>query len=199
MCNADLKRHEKLGQLLPTSMKDAMGMADRALVAAEAVAAKEAELSPPLDASSPEWMADGSSATCMVCERAFNGVTVRRHHCRSCGKLVCGPCSRKTVMRLGGPARCCNACAWRLGAGRGPAAFLGSARRRRSDSHASRLRAATIEENQRWAGSWSGNHLLPLDPFRYVGLGDSRRAASRGRGTIFERARPGKPTNLRTR
>ena len=160
-------------------------MADRALVAAEAVAAKEAELSPPLDASSPEWMADGSSATCMVCERAFNGVTVRRHHCRSCGKLVCGPCSRKTVMRLG--------------AGRGPAAFLGSARRRRSDSHASRLRAATIEENQRWAGSWSGNHLLPLDPFRYVGLGDSRRAASRGRGTIFERARPGKPTNLRTR
>ena len=174
-------------------------MADRALVAAEAVAAKEAELSPPLDASSPEWMADGSSATCMVCERAFNGVTVRRHHCRSCGKLVCGPCSRKTVMRLGGPARCCNACAWRLGAGRGPAAFLGSARRRRSDSHASRLRAATIEENQRWAGSWSGNHLLPLDPFRYVGLGDSRRAASRGRGTIFERARPGKPTNLRDR
>ncbi|KAH8073319.1 hypothetical protein JL720_10909 [Aureococcus anophagefferens] len=160
-------------------MKDAMGMADRALVAAEAVAAKEAELSPPLDASSPEWMADGSSATCMVCERAFNGVTVRRHHCRSCGKLVCGPCSRKTVMRLGGPARCCNACAWRLGAGRGPAAFLGSARRRRSDSHASRLRAATIEENQRWAGSWSGNHLLPLDPFRYVGLGDSRRAAFR--------------------
>lgn len=79
------------------SVKSTMALAEGLEAAAMH---KEAEALAPLDASSPEWMPDDASSTCLLCERTFNGVTVRRHHCRACGKLVCGPCSRKKVLRL---------------------------------------------------------------------------------------------------
>eukprot|EP01083_Nonionella_stella_P153011 491105_1 len=39
-----------------------------------------------------DWMADDASKKCMECGRQFS-FTVRRHHCRACGRLVCKACS----------------------------------------------------------------------------------------------------------
>lgn len=39
-----------------------------------------------------DWVPDHSVSACMACGHAFS-VTVRRHHCRHCGRLVCGACS----------------------------------------------------------------------------------------------------------
>eukprot|EP00939_MAST-03C_sp_MAST-3C-sp1_P000879 g879.t1 len=61
----------------------------------------------------PLWVPDNFSETCMVCDRAFT-VTLRRHHCRKCGILVCGNCSRNKVFvpqvsRIH-PVRICDPC-----------------------------------------------------------------------------------------
>lgn len=54
-----------------------------------------------LDASTPPrreelWMADTASQHCLQCLRDFT-LTRRRHHCRRCGRLVCGSCSRHRI------------------------------------------------------------------------------------------------------
>ncbi len=43
-------------------------------------------------------MDDGASQHCLLCHQAFS-FTNRRHHCRSCARLVCGACSSRS-MRL---------------------------------------------------------------------------------------------------
>ena len=47
----------------------------------------ESELNP----SSPEWHPDNSNKTCELCENGFTFFN-RRHHCRNCGRVVCGKC-----------------------------------------------------------------------------------------------------------
>jgi hypothetical protein len=42
-------------------------------------------------------MADNLSHECTLCYRAFT-IALRRHHCRSCGKLVCAKCSSKKAV-----------------------------------------------------------------------------------------------------
>jgi hypothetical protein len=57
------------------------------------------------------WAPDASS--CQRCRKSIGPLT--RHHCRSCGRLVCGPCSaRKRAVPLLGfdePVRVCTNCA----------------------------------------------------------------------------------------
>lgn len=58
------------------------------------------------------WEAD--SANCYLCARAFaRSRMITRHHCRVCGKNVCGQCSPSLVQMSSWPApqRCCTPCA----------------------------------------------------------------------------------------
>ena len=43
--------------------------------------------------AAPVWVADHDCHECMLCKNEFT-VTRRRHHCRLCGCVVCGPCSK---------------------------------------------------------------------------------------------------------
>jgi len=44
----------------------------------------------------PLYMADSEANNCPLCEQAFTRL-IRRHHCRSCGTLVCGNCSKERL------------------------------------------------------------------------------------------------------
>jgi ankyrin repeat protein len=47
----------------------------------------------------PVWVPNTDRKSCMICLRNFSrfGVGVRRHHCRHCGRLICGRCSHVSV------------------------------------------------------------------------------------------------------
>ncbi|CAI5715427.1 unnamed protein product [Hyaloperonospora brassicae] len=47
----------------------------------------------------PVWIPNDDHKSCMSCLRTFShiGIGVRRHHCRHCGRLVCGRCSHVSV------------------------------------------------------------------------------------------------------
>ncbi|TFK56922.1 hypothetical protein OE88DRAFT_73335 [Heliocybe sulcata] len=62
------------------------------------------------------WIPDGKTESCMRCGRTF-GWRRRRHHCRLCGRCVCGGCSGSTFFISDSnakdsnkPARACDAC-----------------------------------------------------------------------------------------
>jgi len=59
----------------------------------------------------PVWLHDHMSNNCMQCQCVFT-VVKRRHHCRKCGRLVCGPCSPKKMVleNLGKAKRVCSIC-----------------------------------------------------------------------------------------
>ncbi|PRP78529.1 hypothetical protein PROFUN_13586 [Planoprotostelium fungivorum] len=49
-----------------------------------------------LDAAAPVWAPDSSTKKCVLCQKSFN-VVQRRHHCRYCGRVVCGSCSGQSI------------------------------------------------------------------------------------------------------
>ncbi|KAJ2822822.1 carboxypeptidase Y-deficient [Coemansia furcata] len=51
------------------------------------------------------WEADDARDACPLCARRFGRLAVRRHHCRLCGRLVCGSCTEGTPRTCGDCAR----------------------------------------------------------------------------------------------
>lgn len=63
--------------------------------------------------TTPEWVDDKETDRCESCSNVFS-VTVRRHHCRHCGSIVCAPCSSNTMsipqFGIESKVRVCTAC-----------------------------------------------------------------------------------------
>ncbi|KAJ3306219.1 hypothetical protein HDV03_000139 [Kappamyces sp. JEL0829] len=61
----------------------------------------------------PIWMPDEECKSCLVCHKDFS-FFLRKHHCRSCGILVCHPCSRNSFFIPGKDgekkSRVCDRC-----------------------------------------------------------------------------------------
>lgn len=47
--------------------------------------------------SSVPWEPNSASSVCRLCGWKWGLLRHRRHHCRNCGKLVCGRCSRNNI------------------------------------------------------------------------------------------------------
>lgn len=65
------------------------------------------------DTHAAVWVPDDAATTCQHCQRVQFNVIQRRHHCRKCGRVVCGPCSSKRILlphQSSKPLRCCLAC-----------------------------------------------------------------------------------------
>uniref|UniRef100_A0A8D8UUM0 Zinc finger FYVE domain-containing protein 26 n=1 Tax=Cacopsylla melanoneura TaxID=428564 RepID=A0A8D8UUM0_9HEMI len=63
--------------------------------------------------SKDEWIPNDECTHCMVCQVTIFSMFNRRHHCRRCGRLVCGACSenRMKVSGYGGVSvRVCTQC-----------------------------------------------------------------------------------------
>eukprot|EP00873_Tetraselmis_striata_P045237 jgi/Tetstr1/465501/TSEL_000884.t1 len=63
----------------------------------------------------PQWQPDSASPSCTACARPFSFYHPR-HHCRLCGRLVCGDCSACRLLmppkfHMQEPQRACRACA----------------------------------------------------------------------------------------
>lgn len=59
------------------------------------------------------WVPDAEAAVCMHCKKSQFTVLNRRHHCRKCGAVVCGPCSNKRYLlpnQSSKPLRVCLNC-----------------------------------------------------------------------------------------
>lgn len=62
------------------------------------------------DRASVPWDVDSSASDCACCSARFT-VTKRKHHCRNCGRIVCGPCSiYRWALEGGKPIRFCVDC-----------------------------------------------------------------------------------------
>eukprot|EP00003_Mantamonas_plastica_P006507 TRINITY_DN15316_c0_g1_i1.p1 TRINITY_DN15316_c0_g1~~TRINITY_DN15316_c0_g1_i1.p1 ORF type:complete len:361 (-),score=118.43 TRINITY_DN15316_c0_g1_i1:28-1110(-) len=62
----------------------------------------------------PVWVMDDLVKVCQVCNKAKFTLVRRRHHCRSCGKVVCDNCSKNRVqlpnLNSEKPQRVCDNC-----------------------------------------------------------------------------------------
>mmetsp|Transcript_12534 Transcript_12534/g.36706 ORF Transcript_12534/g.36706 Transcript_12534/m.36706 type:complete len:318 (-) Transcript_12534:25-978(-) len=58
------------------------------------------------------WQDKHSVAACFGCGKTFGALTNRHHHCRECGRVVCGDCSpwKDRVKGYAAPQRTCNEC-----------------------------------------------------------------------------------------
>lgn len=58
------------------------------------------------------WVPDSDAKMCQRCDTKFTLIN-RRHHCRHCGKVVCGGCSGEQMPLSGDskPVRACDTCA----------------------------------------------------------------------------------------
>ncbi|XP_045026082.1 pleckstrin homology domain-containing family F member 2 isoform X1 [Daphnia magna] len=67
----------------------------------------------PLGEHAAVWVPDAEANVCMHCNKSQFNVLNRRHHCRKCGAVVCGPCSNKKFLlpvQSAKPLRVCLTC-----------------------------------------------------------------------------------------
>lgn len=55
----------------------------------------------PVETHAAVWVPDNETNICMHCKKSQFTVLNRRHHCRQCGTVVCGPCSNKKLFLPG--------------------------------------------------------------------------------------------------
>lgn len=72
-----------------------------------------------LESGPPKWLPDSAANTCMLCNARFHPILCTRHHCRYCGGIFCGDCSKGRSLlpvkfRAGDPQRVCDVCCVRL-------------------------------------------------------------------------------------
>ncbi|GLT68297.1 hypothetical protein SLA2020_405430 [Shorea laevis] len=72
-----------------------------------------------LEAEPPKWLADSAASSCMLCGVRFHPILCSRHHCRFCGGIFCGECSRGRSLlpakfHVSDPQRVCDVCCVRL-------------------------------------------------------------------------------------
>lgn len=60
--------------------------------------------------SKEDWVKDEEVNYCMVCKVSKFSLINRRHHCRRCGRVVCGLCSQKLTMIENIAKRTCDDC-----------------------------------------------------------------------------------------
>ncbi|XP_076136530.1 pleckstrin homology domain-containing family F member 2 isoform X1 [Alosa pseudoharengus] len=68
------------------------------------------------------WVPDSEATVCMRCLKVKFTPVSRRHHCRKCGFVVCGPCSEKKFLlpsQSSKPVRVCGFCYEQLSLGAG--------------------------------------------------------------------------------
>ncbi|KAJ3219828.1 hypothetical protein HDU67_009016 [Dinochytrium kinnereticum] len=71
------------------SMRDIHNRTTRSLMPSSSLPSRGYVTGPP---SRAHWKPDSASNNCDACKAKF-GLLTRRHHCRACGGLYCGPCS----------------------------------------------------------------------------------------------------------
>uniref|UniRef100_A0A182J0U6 Pleckstrin homology domain-containing family F member 2 n=1 Tax=Anopheles atroparvus TaxID=41427 RepID=A0A182J0U6_ANOAO len=67
----------------------------------------------PVETHAAVWVPDSEATICMHCKKTQFTMLIRRHHCRNCGAVVCGPCSSKKFILPGQsnkPLRVCLDC-----------------------------------------------------------------------------------------
>ncbi|CAG2101323.1 unnamed protein product [Medioppia subpectinata] len=72
----------------------------------------------PAEEHAAVWKPDKTSNICMHCKKTQFTVINRRHHCRSCGDVVCGQCSKSKFLipnQSAKPVRVCDGCYDKLG------------------------------------------------------------------------------------
>ncbi|KAH7857516.1 hypothetical protein Vadar_013577 [Vaccinium darrowii] len=72
-----------------------------------------------LEAEPHKWLPDSASSSCMLCSIRFHPIICTRHHCRFCGGIFCGECTRGRSLlpakfHSRDPQRVCDVCCVRL-------------------------------------------------------------------------------------
>ncbi|KAG5672961.1 hypothetical protein PVAND_003048 [Polypedilum vanderplanki] len=105
--NEDQQTLEELGHQLSMTKLQVSEMKERSRIAEELGNGKIL--------ASSEWTPDESASNCYCCNSGFS-LTKRKHHCRSCGNVVCKSCSEHVLPLeekngvLGKPVRVCDTC-----------------------------------------------------------------------------------------
>lgn len=105
-CWASEKVQQLFYDIAEQGLKKMLGSSSSSLSSAASTAAQATSL--------PEWVPDSSGNSCTSCGADFH-FSLRRHHCRRCGFIFCGPCSSQKValpsFGLGPkPVRVCDQC-----------------------------------------------------------------------------------------